>query len=123
MAPTGWDTRLYDDLELVQRLGNLVLVPADANSSLGARPWKEKSILYSALGAKTKHDAESILRAAETKGIVFAKSTTELVDMSAYMPQLASLGLYADEWNPDIVEKRTKRILDLAWDHIFRWLE
>jgi hypothetical protein len=123
VAPTGWDTSLYDDLDLVQRLGNLVLVPAEANSSLGARPWKDKAILYSALGAKTKHEAERILRAAEIKGIVFAKSTEELVDISAYMPQLCSLGSYTGDWCPDIVEKRTKRILDLAWDHIYRWLE
>lgn len=122
---SGWASDLYEDRELIHRIGNLVLVPQDANSSLGNRPWKEKAILYSALGAKSQHDATKVLEDAQSEGITFAQSTADLVAMSAHMPHLSALGGFGangGDWNTDMVEKRSRRILELAWDRIWDWL-
>lgn len=124
---TGWDDKLYEDRELIHRIGNLVLVQLEANSSLGNRPWKEKAILYSALGAPSQHDAQKILEAANDAGISFAQSTASLVELSTHMPHLSALGdygvKYQNVWTPEMVEKRSQRILELAWDRIWSWLQ
>lgn len=123
----GWQSDLYEDRELIHRIGNLVLVPNNANSSLSNRPWNEKAILYAALGAKSQHDAKTILDNAESSGVKFAQSTTELVDMSAHMPHLAAIGAYgygaSGDWTTEMIEKRSRRLLELAWDRIWDWLQ
>ena len=119
----GWNSRLYDNRELIHQLGNLVLVPTEANSSLSNRPWKQKSILYATLGAKTKHDARIILENAKKEGVEFAQTTEDLVDISDYMPHLSALGDSSiSEWDPLMIEKRSKRILQLAWERLWPWL-
>lgn len=121
-----WDASWYEDREVVHRIGNLVLVQKGANSSLSNRPWKEKTILYAALGAKSQHDATKILDKAKTDGITFAQSTNDLVEMSAHMPHLAALGSYGvvsgGDWTTSMAEKRSRRLLELAWDRLWAWL-
>lgn len=118
----GWAPNIYDDRELVHHIGNLVLVPSAANSSLGNRPWDEKRILYAALGAKTKQDAKRLLENATKQGIEFAISTQELVELSAHIPHLAALGVYPHDWSIDAISDRSKCILNLAWDRLWTWL-
>lgn len=123
----GWDDKLYEDRELIHRIGNLVLVQQAANSSLGNRPWKEKAILYSALGATSQHEAQKVLETASTAGITFAQSTADIVALSMHMPHLSALGVHGvkhqGDWTPDMVEKRSQRILELAWDRLWSWLQ
>ncbi len=37
---------IYEDADLADRLGNMILLPSDANSYLGKRVWAHKSLLY-----------------------------------------------------------------------------
>lgn len=127
IAPQGamstWPDELYSDKETVHRLGNLVLLPQDANSSLGGRPWQEKRILYGALGAPSKEEAKAILEDAAEHEITFAESTEDLVDLSKHMPNLLALSERADEWDVKFVEDRSRRLLELAWKRLRPWLE
>lgn len=118
----GWDDGVYKNREVVHQIGNLVLVPGDANSSLSNRPWNQKKILYAALGAKTKQEATLLLEEAAKNGIEFAMSTQELIDLSVHMPHLAALGSYPAEWTLDAISVRSKCLLDLAWDQLWGWL-
>lgn len=122
----GWDAKLYDDKELVDRIGNLVLVQQEANSSLSNRPWSEKAPLYLALGAESQHDAKKVLEDAEQRGIKFKQSTNDLVQMSRHMPHLTAIGAVANapgkQWDGAMVESRSQRILQLAWDRLSVWL-
>jgi hypothetical protein len=118
----GWMPNIYDNRELIHQIGNLVLVPSAANSSLGNRPWKQKRILYAALGAKTKQDATLLLDQATKSGIEFALSTQALVELSAHIPHLAALGAYPQDWSIDAISERSKCLLDLAWDRLWTWL-
>ena len=39
------------------------------------------------------------------------------------MPHLAAIGEKTDDWTAAFVEVRSKRILELAWDQLYSWLE
>ena len=88
-ATGGWEEGFYSEKEIVHKLGNLVLAPGAANTSLSSRPWTEKKVLYAALGATTADESKAILNGS---GLTFAQSTEELAAMSRYMPHLRALG-------------------------------
>ncbi|MEW5943257.1 MAG: DUF262 domain-containing HNH endonuclease family protein [Pseudomonadota bacterium] len=119
----GWDDTIYENKEIPHRIGNLVLVQMEANSSLSDRPWKEKRILYQALGAPSTEVAAAILAAADANGNGFAESTQAIAELSTHMPHLAAIGEKADEWTVEFIDIRSKRILELAWDQLYAWLQ
>jgi hypothetical protein len=116
----GWDQALYEDKDSVHQLGNLVLVPQRANSSLGARSWEEKRVLYRALGANTPEEAKVIL---DESGLSFAETTEELAKISRHLPQLAAVGERTGEWDLAFMEARGKVLLGLAYDRLKGWLD
>lgn len=126
VAPQGsssdWATEFYADKDIVHRIGNLVLAPTDANSSLNNRPWSQKRILYTALGARSKEEARAVLTAAADDGITFAQSTEELAQLSSYMPHLRSLGQRIGDWDVAFSEVRADRLLELAYTSLAPWL-
>jgi hypothetical protein len=121
-AGGNWSAWLYSDRETVHRIGNLVLAPLPANSSFGNRPWQEKRVLYSALGAKSKENARDILAKSSSQGIGFGESTEKLIDMSTYTPHLAALGEKIDEWDQDFLQERSERLLHLVWSRLYPWI-
>jgi hypothetical protein len=121
-ATASWASELYANKEVVHRLGNLVLVPADANSSLSDRPWDQKRVLYAALGAPSRDASRAMLENAAADGTTFAKSTEELVEMAKHMPHLSALGGRSDQWTSAFIDQRSRRLLELAWDHLYSWL-
>lgn len=118
----AWPPGLYTNKEEIHRLGNLVLLPRKANSSVRARPWEEKRAMYAALGARSKEEAKEVLDRAVERGMMKSDSTESLVELSKHMPHLSSLGRRDDEWNADFIEARSRRLLELAWDRLWPWL-
>ncbi|MHB9859074.1 DUF262 domain-containing protein [Streptomyces sp. YIM S03343] len=118
-ATSGWDQEFYSEKETVHKLGNLVLAPGAANTSLSSRPWTEKKVLYAALGAPTADDAKSILN---SSGLTFAQTTEDLAAMSHYLPHLRALGQRKDEWNPTFMDQRADVLLRLAYTRLKGWL-
>ncbi|MFJ9731953.1 DUF262 domain-containing protein [Streptomyces sp. NPDC101171] len=118
-ATSGWDQEFYSEKETVHKLGNLVLAPGAANTSLSSRPWTEKKVLYAALGAKTADEAKSILN---SSGLTFAQTTEDLVAMQRYLPHLRALGQREDEWNPTFMDQRADVLLRLAYARLKGWL-
>jgi hypothetical protein len=116
---SGWVLDFYSDKEVVHRLGNLVLAPRDANSSLSSRPWPEKKVLYGALGAPTADEARSILN---SSGLTFAQTTEELAQMSHYLPHLRALGQRTEEWDLAFMEARAQVLLKLVYLRLKDWL-
>lgn len=122
-STVGWDDSIYENKEIPHRIGNLVLVQSEANSSLSDRTWKEKRILYQALGAPSREAAASILVAAVADGYEFAESTQSIAELSMHMPHLAAIGEKMEDWTAQFVEVRSKRILELSWDQLYAWLQ
>lgn len=115
----GWDESFYSEKEIVHRLGNLVLAPGAANTSLSSRPWEEKKVLYAALGATTTEDAKTILN---SSSLTFAQSTEDLAAMSRYLPHLRALGQRDAKWDPAFMGARAEVLLRLAYDRLKDWL-
>jgi Protein of unknown function DUF262/Protein of unknown function (DUF1524) len=122
-AMSAWPDDLYKDKETVHRLGNLVLLPQDANSSVSERPWPQKRTLYGALGAPSKEEAKEMLEGAAEHGMTFATSTEALVDLSKHMPHLAALSARTGAWDVAFIEARSRRLLELAWARLRLWLQ
>jgi hypothetical protein len=120
---SGWGEDIYLNRENIHRLGNLVLVQSEANSSLSNRPWDVKRVLYKALGASSHEEAETILTAAADVGIKIPTSTQQLAQMSSHMPHLSALGSCEQEWSIDFIDLRSRRLLGLAWDRLIPWLD
>lgn len=118
-ATVGWDGRFYSEKEIVHRLGNLVLAPGAANSSLSSRPWNEKKVLYAALGAPTAEEAKSIL---DNSGLTFAQTTGDLAQMSKYLPHLRSLGQRSEAWGTEFMDQRAEVLLRLVYTQLKDWL-
>ncbi|MFI2618517.1 DUF262 domain-containing protein [Streptomyces sp. NPDC018584] len=118
-ATGGWDQEFYSQKETVHKLGNLVLAPGAANTSLSSRPWTEKRVLYAALGAPTADDSKSILN---SSGLTFAQTTEDLAAMSRYLPHLRALGQREDEWDPTFMDQRAEVLLRLVYTRLKGWL-
>jgi hypothetical protein len=118
-ATSGWAPEFYSEKEIVHRIGNLVLAPGAANASLSSRPWGEKKVLYSALGAPSAEEAKSILNGS---GIVFAQTTEDLASLSRYMPHLRALGMRDPEWDAEFMGDRANVLLRLVYARLKDWL-
>ncbi|MCX8456269.1 DUF262 domain-containing protein [Paenarthrobacter ureafaciens] len=118
-ATVGWDVGFYAEKDTVHKLGNLVLAPGAANSSLSSRPWNEKKVLYAALGASSADDAKAILVESHLE---FAQPTEDLARMSHYLPHLRSLGQRSEEWGTEFMDQRGEALLRLAYAQLKSWL-
>ena len=119
----GWDPEFYSDKDMVHRIGNLVLAPGAANSSLSSRPWQEKRFLYGALGARTPDEARDRLCGAQENGMIFAQSTEELVQLSSHVPHLAALFQREEPWDPEFIGVRGSCVLRRAHAQLAPWLD
>lgn len=119
-----WDVAIYENGELKDTLGNLVLISHDLNSSLGNRVWAEKRIFYKVVGAQDPNEAAKVLNeAASINNIRFGDLTKDLLAAQKYMPNLVTLGNMTKPWTSDFIVTRSKRLYELAWDELIKWLE
>ncbi|WP_285184542.1 DUF262 domain-containing HNH endonuclease family protein [Rhodococcus sp. MEB041] len=118
----GWSVDLYTEKDTIHQIGNLVLSPGGANSSLSSRPWSEKRVLYAALGAPSQADATKLLDSASQEGVTFGVTTNTLVNMSRHTPHLSSLGMRTTEWDSDFLADRSRCLLELVNARLVGWL-
>jgi len=127
VAPTtqadGWDEELYEDGETIHRLGNLTLLPQRENSSLSNGSWERKRLSYKILSAETADELDPLLKQATAQGIEIGGSTTDLLANSKHLPMVKAVASVGGAWTLDLVDKRSNRIAELAWDRIAPWLD
>ncbi|WP_175657146.1 DUF262 domain-containing protein [Burkholderia ambifaria] len=116
----GWASDLYGD-DQYERLGNLTLVPLNANGSLSDRPWKQKRALYGALAAHSQQEAEKVITQLKHDGIDLSE-TAGPIYWGEYLPHVRTLSTVPDEWNLAAVDKRGRELAALAWDRLAPWL-
>lgn len=119
----GWDEALYEDSETTDRLGNLTLLPGDANTYLGKRSWAHKSLLYRYFACETPADAEALQATFEGNGLVISMAGAEILGKTIYMPMCKAIATVSGDWNVDMVEARSTRLAELAYDRIVGWLK
>jgi uncharacterized protein with ParB-like and HNH nuclease domain len=120
-----WDENLYDpQTELFQTIGNLTLLPQDLNSSAGNRCWKEKFLYYKTVAEKDVDKVDEIETIAAQSGVTLNSNTVQLLKNSKYNQHIESITALSanDNWNKELVERRTDRILDIVWERIAKWI-
>jgi hypothetical protein len=118
----GWKNDLYEDPELIERIGNLTLLPAVENASASNRSWHLKRLMFRALSAATVEEAEQMLADAEAQELHLGSGAQEIVKQSRYLPLVAAVAQRGDEWTAEFVAERSKRLCSLAWDALTPWL-
>ncbi|ENO78343.1 DUF262 domain-containing protein [Thauera sp. 63] len=118
----GWLDSLYDDDEIIDRLGNLTLLPGPENTSLSNASWTRKRLIYKVLSAATSDELDPLLQQAKDQGVDISKSTTELLENSRHLPMAKAVAAVEGDWTLDLVDRRSVRIAELAWARIAPWL-
>ncbi|MER6946545.1 DUF262 domain-containing HNH endonuclease family protein [Nonomuraea sp. NPDC000554] len=117
----GWSSLLYDDANMINRLGNLTLLPIVENSSASNRSWHLKKLMFRALSAVTVEEAEKMLQDAEAQGLLLGKGA-DVIREARYLPLVAAVAQRQEEWTPQFVHDRSERLSGLAWDSLAPWL-
>ena len=118
----GWDANIYSHSRTRHTIGNIILLPQKENSSVGNAPWDKKKIFYHVLVAETEEERQHLFEHAKEEGLDFGKRTKTLLDMQERLDMIEPI-VNVDEWTECIIRKRTKNILELAWDKIAPWLD
>jgi Protein of unknown function DUF262/Protein of unknown function (DUF1524) len=116
---TSYEKKIYDQ-GLVDRLGNLTLMPSDLNSLVDNKNWIFKRDLYSIL---SRQSADERLNELQTSVPGLAQVTVQTVMSAQYLPFCRSLSNNAaPQFTADFITKRGERIADLAWDRLWTYL-
>ena len=118
----NWDAKIYSDVNTKHSIGNIVLLPQKENSTIGNVGWTKKRLFYSALTAKTENDKEKALKKACDNGLSFGRKTEVLLKAGERLRMLDSLTT-VETWDREFIKRRGERVLGLAWDEIWSWLE
>ncbi|MEP4247380.1 DUF262 domain-containing protein [Tateyamaria sp.] len=119
----GWPTDILNNARVRNTLGNLTLLPMKENAHISNAAWNKKRLFFDALVAKTDADRTTKLTQAETVlKQPFRRATIKVVKDSS---RLGLLDGIADtkNWDKKHVEERSRRLLELAWDEIWPWLD
>ncbi|MCY4227324.1 MAG: DUF262 domain-containing HNH endonuclease family protein [Gammaproteobacteria bacterium] len=119
----GWPSEIYRNSWLKDTLGNLVLLPTQENDSISDAPWSKKKIFYSVLIERNINQRNNLLQEAKNEGLQFSPLTENIIS-SATTFRLSMLdGIETvDEWNADLIQRRSRRLASLAWDVLSPWL-
>lgn len=113
-------TELYSD-DQYERLGNLALLPLNANRSLSARPWEQKRKLFGALAARTLDESENIIKQMRVDGVDLSEVAGAIYS-GQFLPHVHVLSGIQEDWNLAAVEKRGRELAELAWFRLAPWI-
>ena len=117
----SWDEEIYRLPHTRHTIGNIILLPQKENSSVGNASWTKKKLFYRALVAATEDERDNQIEEAKNEGITFRKRTEELLKEQGRLDMLDPIA-EVNQWTESIIQKRSKNILELAWDVIAPWL-
>lgn len=121
-----WDDHIYDIKNpLVHTLGNLTLLPKSINSSVGNKGWKEKYLYYLCISTKDQEELDCIRDKAKKLDVQLKQETVELMQSCSYNNHMAPLiKAYENnvEFDSILLQKRTEKILDIAWEFFNKWI-
>ncbi len=117
-ADATYERAIYDD-GLVDRLGNLILLPAGLNQVIGNRPWPIKRAIYEVLSNADPVKRQDGLKAAGLTTI--GRKAELLIESADYMPFCQFVGSLPPDENlsADFVRERGRILARLAWDRLW----
>ncbi|MYD69370.1 MAG: DUF262 domain-containing protein [Acidobacteria bacterium] len=125
-AREGWDATIYAKPETIDKLGNLSMLPSAANSVISNRSWEVKRLMYRLLCADTNEESKAIkveLRdRLGSEGQELSTVADGVLTTAKHLGIYKSVALVDGPWTEETVERRTRRLAELAWDRISPWL-
>ena len=118
----GWQEDIYKDPKTIHTLGNLILLPREVNSILGDQGWSQKKQIYRLLAEKTPKGFSEIKKELKDLEVEISNKAKEIFDKTQYLPICESVAHFDEPWSLDIIQRRTRRIAELAWDQLESWL-
>ena len=118
----NWNKDIYEKEVTVNTLGNLILLPKEENQVLGSKPWNHKKLLYKLLASETEEEFNETYEDFSKEGLNLSSNATDVIENSTFLTMCKSVSCYDKEWSKEIIEKRTTRLAELAWDTMGPWL-
>jgi uncharacterized protein with ParB-like and HNH nuclease domain len=118
-----WADDIYEDGDLIHRLGNLTLLPLAENASISNSAWTRKRFFYKTLSSSTRDELDALMEQAKAQEIKISQSAENLLSQSMYLPLVKSISTVEGEWTKELIEKRSTRLAELAWSNIYPLLE
>ena len=120
----NWDINLYGEDEMFNSLGNLTLLPANVNSSMGNGTWKEKYLYYKHLSETDPAKLQELQSRSTINDINLSKEAIEILKNAKFHSHIKPIITIGEEgnWQLDLVNKRSERILEILWNRISPWL-
>ncbi|MDQ5767256.1 DUF262 domain-containing protein [Thiothrix subterranea] len=116
-----WKDELYNDIDTIHTIGNLILLPKLENTIIGNKPWPQKKMFFKAFAQEDQKEIPKVIEEAKEKAIPFSAAAIKAINDGKYMPLISSI-TDIDDWNIDVVTERGKNICHLAWHELSRWL-
>lgn len=119
-----WDASL-DSGDVVNQIGNFVLLSKTLNQVVSNRSWADKLLLYRYLAATSPEEREEIMTEAAARGVMLSVVAHDALGASLFVQHLAPIVAVGESgnWNAELVEKRTKRICEIVYDRMWAWLQ
>ena len=121
-----WNAELYStESKIYQTIGNLTLLPTEVNSSAGNKGWIEKLLYYKHISEKDPSKKQELQLKAKDEGIKLNPQTLNVLENINYSEHMEALVKNGDKitWDKEFVERRSERILDIAWDTLSNWFD
>ena len=83
--------------------------------------WDRKKVFYTALRASTTAEKDKAIGHAKGMGFLFGKKTERLLASGERLHMLDPI-VSVVTWDKDLIDRRSERILHLAWDLLWEWL-
>lgn len=117
----GWSSDLYEN-DGYDRIGNLTLLPLNANQSLSDRSWEHKKVLYRALAANTSEESQSIIEKLKADSGVAVSDIGASIYCGQFLPYIHVIGNIQTDWDLQAVDDRGRNLAERVWLNLSPWL-
>lgn len=118
----SWAAGIYEEDNTPHRLGNLILVPREVNATLSNRSWAHKKRMYQLLSAKDEDEFNELKKSCADIGLELSVSAENVLSRARYLSMCESVAAWGDDWGVDIIDRRSERLAELAYDRLWAWL-
>lgn len=119
---SSWDGGIYKTPFLRNSIGNLILMPQKENSNVGNKGWDIKKVYYAAYCETSNEGVSSHVASAKKMGFSFKKTTVSLIEDGECLPTLKYIA-GVEDWNADVIRKRSENIAELVWNDLVAWID